>query len=565
MMSRNRHLRRKLFISAATFLFAIALAITCVSQRVAPRTKLPSPISENALRAHIKFLSDDRLEGRGTGARGGELAALYCAQQFEAMGMKGAGAKGSFFQPVSLVGVKADPKTELKVTGSGRSETFKFGDDYVVFTGAQTEHVSAKADLVFVGYGIDAPEQKWNDYKGPADDYRGKILVMLVNDPPATKEEPNLFGGRTLTYKGRWTYKYEEAARRGAVGAILLHTTESAGYPWSVVRTSNGSWRFDIARTGGDRTPFLQLRSWMTDAAAHRLMSMAGQNLDELRKQAASRDFRPIKLNLNASIDLTSEVKRVEAPNVVAILPGRDPKLRDEYVIYSAHWDHFGVGAPDKSGDTIYNGALDNATGVASVLEIARVLSQLPPSQRPRRSFLFLITTGEEQGLIGSEWYAQHPAVPLNQTAADINLDSMNILGPTRDFVPLGAERSTLKNIVADIARERGLRISPDPRPEQGSFYRSDHFPLAKVGVPSLSLKEGSEYIGHTKEWGEQKFKEYNEAHYHQPSDEFRDDWNFQGMIQEADFALEIGRRVGDMLTLPKFNPDDEFAKSGKR
>src|SRR5256885_2386529 len=365
-----------------------------MAQRVG---KVVSPITENALRAHIKFLSDDRLEGRGTGARGGELAALYVAQQFEAMGLKGAGAKGSFWQPVSLVGVKADPKTELRVNGSSGAETFKFADDFVAFTGAQTDHVNAKADLVFVGYGIDAPEQKWNDYKGSADDYRGKILVMLVNDPPATREEPDLFGGRRLTYYGRSTYKYEEAARRGAI---------------------------------------------------------------------------------------------------VAILPGRDPKLRDEYVVYSAHWDHFGVGAPDKSGDTIYNGALDNATGVASVLEIARVLSQIPPSQRPRRSFLFLITTGEEQGLIGSEWYSLHPLVPLNKTAADINLDSMNILGPTADFVPLGAERSTLNNIVADIARERGLKISPDPRPEQGSFYRSDHFPFAKVCVPSIRLKEGTAYIG---------------------------------------------------------------------
>jgi Zn-dependent M28 family amino/carboxypeptidase len=558
-MSNNPVIRRTKLFSVGMLL--IIFAMTGVSQRVKPRIPLPSPINENALRAHIKFLSDDRLEGRGTGARGGELAALYCAQQFEAMGLKGAGAKGSFFQPVSLVGVKADPKTELRIEGSDGSQTFKFGDDFVAFTGAQTEHINAKADLVFVGYGIDAPEQKWNDYKLPADDYRGKILVMLVNDPPATPQEPDLFGGRRLTYSGRWTYKYEEAARRGAVGAILLHTSESAGYPWSVVRTSNGSWRFDIARSSGDRTPFLQFRSWMTDEAGRRMLRLAGLNLDALRKEAATRDFRPIKLNLKASLDLNSEVKRVEAPNVVAILPGRDPKLRDEYVVYSAHWDHFGVGAPDKSGDTIYNGALDNATGVASVLEIARVLSQLPSSQRPRRSFLFLITTGEEQGLIGSEWYSQHPAVPLNKTAADINLDSMNILGPTRDFVPLGAERSTLKNIVADIARERSLKISPDPRPEQGSFYRSDHFPFAKVGVPSISLKEGSEYIGHTKEWGEQKFKEYNEAHYHQPSDEFRDDWNFQGMIQEADFALEIGRRVGDMLALPKFNPDDEFAR----
>jgi Zn-dependent M28 family amino/carboxypeptidase len=542
-----------------------SIAATVVSQRISPRASLPSAISENALRSHIKFLSDDRLEGRGTGARGGEIAALYIAEQFEAMGLRGAGAKGSFWQPVSLVGVKADPKTELRINGREKAEAFKFADDFVVFTGAQTDRVSVNTDLVFVGYGIDAPEQKWNDYKGPAEDYRGKILVMLVNDPPATAAEPDLFGGRRLTYYGRWTYKFEEAARRGAVGALLLHTNESAGYPWSVVRTSNGSWRFDIARTSGDKTPFLKVRSWMTDDAARRMMQLAGQNLDELRRQAASRDFKPVKLNLTASLDLNSEVKRVEAPNVVAILPGRDPKLKDEYVVFSAHWDHLGIGAPDKTGDTIYNGALDNATGVASVLEIARALSNLPLAERPRRSILFLIPTAEEQGLIGAEWYSQHPLVPINKTAANINLDSMNILGPTHDFVPLGAERSSLKAVVDAVARERGLRISPDPRPEQGSFYRSDHFPFAKVGVPSISLKEGDDYVGRPKGWGEKKFKEYNDAHYHQPSDEFHDDWDFRGMIQEADFAMAIGRRVADMNAMPRFNPDDEFAKNSKR
>lgn len=532
-----------------------------VSQRVRRPAALPSAISEDALRAHVKFLSDDRLEGRGTGSRGGETAALYIAEQFEALGLKGAAEKGSFWQPVSLVGVKADPKTELHINGQSGSESFKFADDFVVFTGAQTEKVKVNAELVFVGYGIDAPDQKWNDYKGPAEDYRGKILVMMVNDPPPTKEEPDLFGGRRLTYSGRWTYKFEEAARRGAIGALLLHTNESAGYGWNVIRTSNGSWRFDLARTAGDKTPFLQVRSWMTDDAAHRMMRLAGLNLDDMRKQAASRDFRPVKLNLTASIDLNSEVTRLESPNVVAILPGRDPKLRDEYVVFSAHWDHLGVGAPDQSGDTIYNGALDNATGVASVLEIARVLSSLPLAERPRRSILFLIPTAEEQGLIGAEWYSLHPLVPLAKTAANINLDSMNILGPTHDFVPLGAERSSLKTVVEEIAKERGVRISPDPRPEQGSFFRSDHFPFAKVGVPSISLKEGSDYVGHPKEWGAQKFKEYNEAHYHQPSDEFRADWDFKGMIQEADFALAIGRRVADAATMPKFNPGDEFAR----
>src|SRR5437773_8709203 len=543
----------------------IGFAITCVSQRITPRTTLPSAISESALRAHIKFLSDDRLEGRGTGARGGELAALYVAQQFEGMGLKGAAPMGSFWQPVSLVGVKADPKTELRVSGSSGAEAYKFADGFVAVTGAETEHVSVNAGFVFVGHGIGGPEPRWNDYQGPAGDYRGKILVILVNDPPATKEEPNLFGGRTLTYKGRWTYKFEEAARRGAVGALLLHTNESAGYPWSVVRTSNGSWRFDLARTASDRTPYLQMRSWMTDDAAHRMMRLAGLNLDDLRKQAASRDFKPVKLNLSGAIDLNSELKRVEAPNVVAILPGRDPKLRDQYVVFSAHWDHLGVGAPDKTGDTIYNGALDNATGVASVIEIARVLSGLPLAERPRRSILFLIPTAEEQGLIGAEWYSLHPLVPIEKTAANINLDSMNILGPTHDFVPRGPERSSLKAVVEAVAKERGLRISPDPRPEQGSFFRSDHFPFAKVGVPSISLKEGSDYVGHPKEWGEKKFKEYNDAHYHQPSDEYSDDWNFAGMIQEADFAMEIGKRVANLPTLPKFNPNDEFAKKSAR
>jgi len=548
-------------------LLIIVLSATMVAQRSTTRQapSIQSPISEKALRAHIKFLSDDRLEGRGTGTKGGETAALYVAEQFEAIGLMGAGAKGSFWQPVSLVGVKADPKTELRVNGPKGSEAFKFADDFVAFTGAQTDRVSVNTDLVFVGYGIEAPEQKWNDYKGPAEDYRGKILVMLVNDPPATPQEPNLFGGRTLTYYGRWTYKYEEAARRGAAGAILLHTNESAGYPWSVVRTSNGSWRFDIARDAGDKTPFLKVRSWVTDAAAHRMFNLAGLNLDELKKQAASREFQPVKMNLTASIDLNSEVKRVEAPNVVAILPGNDPKLLDEYVVFSAHWDHLGIGAPDKRGDTIYNGAVDNATGVAALLEIARVISVLPAAQRPKRSLLFLIPTAEEQGLLGAEWYSRHPVVPLNKTAADINLDSMNILGPTNDFVALGAERSSLQPIVEAIARERGVRITPDPRPEQGSFYRSDHFPFAKVGVPSISFKEGDDYVGHPKDWGEKKFREYNEAHYHQPSDEYSDEWDFRGMIQETDFAMEIGRRVANLPTLPRFNPNDEFAKNSKR
>ena len=535
----------------------VAICSMGVSQQ---RSRGGPALDEDAIRARIKFLSSDLLEGRGTGARGGEIAANYIAAQMEALGLKGAGANGSFFQPVSLVGVKADPTTKLNISGRNGKESFTFADDYVAFTGAQTEEVDVDADLVFVGYGINAPEQRWNDYKS-AEDYRGKILVMLVNDPPATTDEPNRFGGKTLTYYGRWTYKYEEGARRGAAGVILLHTDQSAGYPWSVVRTSNGSWRFDIARNAGDDTPFLKFRSWVTDDTGRKIMKLAGQDLDDLRAKAASRDFQPVALNLKGKLNLKSEVKRVQAPNVVGILPGSDPKLRDEYVVYSAHWDHLGIGAPDKNGDTIYNGALDNATGVASVLAIAEALSKLPPAQRLRRSSLFLFPTAEEQGLIGAEWYSKHPLVPLAKTAANVNLDSMNVLGPTHDFIPLGAERSSLKAVVDAVARERGLRVSPDARPEQGSFYRSDHFPFARVGVPSISLKEGTDYMGHTKEWGEEQFKAYNTAHYHQPSDEYNDAWDFRGLIQETEIAMAIGMRIANDPAMPRFNPNDEFAK----
>jgi Zn-dependent M28 family amino/carboxypeptidase len=528
---------------------------------VSQQAKPSAALNEATLKAHIRFLSDDLLEGRGTGARGGDLAAKYIAAQLEAIGAKGAGENGSFFQPVSLVGVKADPGTVLTISGASGSESFKFADDFVAFTGAQTESVDVDADLVFVGYGINTPEQKWNDYKGPDADYRGKILVMLVNDPPATTAEPNLFGGKALTYYGRWTYKYEEAARRGAAGVILLHTDQSAGYPWSVVRTSNGSWRFDIARSTGDTTPFLQFRSWVTDDAAHRLMKLAGQDLDALRAKAATRDFSPVKLGLKGKLNLKSEVKRVAAPNVVGMIEGSDPQLKNEYVVYSAHWDHLGIGAPDKNGDTIYNGALDNASGVAAVLAIAETIARMPPAERPKRSSLFLFPTAEEQGLLGAEWYSKHPVVPLDKTAANVNLDSMNVLGPTQDFIPLGAERSSLKGVVETVARNMGLRVSSDSRPEQGSFYRSDHFPFAKVGVPSISLKEGDEYVGRSKEWGEEQFKAYNTAHYHQPSDEMRDTWDFKGMIQEAEIALAIGRAIADAPEKPRFNPGDEFAK----
>lgn len=426
--------------------------------------------------------------------------------------------------------------------------------------GARIDNVNLNAELVFVGYGVSAPEQKWNDYKGNAADYRGKILVMMVNDPPASAAEPNLFGGRALTYYGRWTYKYEEAARRGVAGVILIHTDESAGYGWNVVRTSNGGWRFDVARTANDKTPFLQFRSWMTEAAARKMFDQAGQNLDALRERAKSRDFQPVNLGLTAKMDLKSETKKLDSNNVVGFYEGSDPKLKNEYVIYTAHWDHLGIGAPNEKGDTIYNGALDNASGVASILAIAEAITKLPRAEQPKRSQIFLFTTAEEQGLLGAEWYAQNPIYPLERTAANINIDGGNFYGLAKNYGALGAERSNLGEFVNAALTERGMTFLADNRPEQGYFFRSDHFPFAKGGVPALSIRSGDEFVGKPKEFSDKMFAEFNQKHYHQPSDEFRDDWRFDGMVQVLETSLAIGLRASNAAQMPRFNAGDEFA-----
>lgn len=540
-----------------TFIFAGIWCLFTAFAFAQTNGKYTNLFSEQKLKSTVKFLSDDGFEGRAPGSRGGELAAKYIANQLEMLGIKPAN-NGSYFQPVSLVAVKASPNTTLKVG----SALYKFADDFVAFTGAQTEKVSLNTDLVYVGYGIEAPEQKWNDYKGNPADYEGKILVMMVNDPPATPAEPNLFGGKALTYYGRWTYKFEEAARRGAAGVILIHTTESAGYGWNVVRSSNGNWRFDIARTAADKTPFLQMRSWMTEDTARKIFTQAGKNLDELREQAKRRDFKPVNLGLKAKIDINSELKRVDSNNVVGFWEGSDPKLKDEYVIYTAHWDHLGVGAPNDKGDTIYNGALDNASGVAQVLALAEAITKLPRTEKPRRSQVFLFTTAEEQGLLGAEWYSKHPIFPLDKTAANINIDGGNFYGLTRDYGALGAERSSLWTEINGVLKARNLSFLPDSHPEQGYFFRSDHFPFAKTGVPSLSIRSGEDYVGKPKGWAEQFFKEYNAKNYHQPSDEFDENWRFDGMVQVLDISLAIGLRASNMPKLPAFKATDEFARA---
>jgi len=515
--------------------------------------------NEQDLRNTIRFIADDGFEGRGPGTRGGELAAKYIANQLQLSGIK-PGNNGSFFQPVSLVGVKTNPKTKLKLVSASGWTSFDFGSEFVGNTEAQTSRVTVDSEVVFVGYGIDAPEQKWNDFKGDREIYRNKVLVMLANDPPASDAEPNLFGGKALTYYGRWTYKYEQAARMGAAGVILIHTDDSAGYGWNVVRTSNGNIRYEIARNPGDTSQYLKFRSWMTEDAARRLVSFTGHDLDQLRSLARSRNFTPVNLGGKVALDIESEIKRVDSNNVIGVWEGRDPKLRSEYVVYTAHWDHLGIGEPNSQGDNIYNGALDNASGVAQVLAIANAFTKLPKAKQPLRSQVFIFVTAEEQGLLGADWYTKKPIFPLSKTAANINIDGGNFFGKTRDFGALGAERSSLWPLIREVLTQRGLAYSPDTRPEQGFFFRSDHFPFAKAGVPALSIRTGTDFVGREKNWSEKYFAEYNAKNYHQPSDEFDENWTFDGMVQMLDTIFALGLRISNLQTLPKFNKGDEFA-----
>lgn len=547
-------MRQKSFVAIVLSAF---LSLSVSAQTMGPYAKL---FSESELKAMVRFLSDDGFEGRAPGSRGGELSAKYIASELARYGVK-PGNNGSYFQPVSLMAVKTDPKTKLNVTTGGATSSFSFGDEFVGNTEAQTSKVSIDAELVFVGYGIDAPEQKWNDYAGDSSKYKGKVLVMLVNDPPATEAEPNLFGGKALTYYGRWTYKYEEAARKGAAGVILIHTTESAGYGWNVVRTSNGNWRYEIARNTGDSTPFLQFRSWVTEETARKMFSQAGKDLDDLRAKAKKRGFESVPLGARVSIDAESQIKRLDSNNVVGIWEGSDARLKDEYVVYTAHWDHLGRDE-SKQGDQIFNGALDNASGVAQVLALAKAITGLAKIQQPKRSQVFVFTTAEEQGLLGAAWYARFPSYPLAKTAANINVDGGNFYGLTRDFGALGADRSSLFPVVNAVLKQRGMTYSADTHPEQGLFFRSDHFPFAKGGVPALSIESGSDYVGREKGWAEKFFEEYNTKNYHQPSDEFDEKWTFNGMVQMLDVILDIGIRVSNAKGLPAYNKGDEFANA---
>lgn len=540
------------------------LAFASILVHISTAQDLTSRFDATKMRERVIRLSSDEFEGRGPGTAGGRLAAQYIADQMRSAGIQPAN-RGSYFQNVPLVGVKADPGTRLEIAGKSGNASFKFGDEFVVTTGAQRADVLVNSGLVFVGYGIDSPLYKWNDYKGDTKQYKGKILVMLVNDPPPTREEPDLFGGKALTYFGRWTYKYEEASRRGAAGVILIHTTEFAGYGWNVVRTSNGNWRYEIARSAADKTPFLKAKAWMTNETADKIFRLAGLDLGKLKRSAQTRDFMPVSLGVTAKIDLRSELTRFNSPNVVGLVRGSDPALSSEYVVFSAHWDHLGIGEPDKDGDRIYNGAYDNASGVAALIGIGEVLAKMPRAERPKRSILLFAPTAEEQGLLGAEYYSAHPLVPLAKTAADINIDGVNFFGKVSDIVPLGAERSTLSTYINAAAAERSMTVKKDLRPEQGFFYRSDHFPFAKVGVPSVNLQHGDSFIKPLSGPAQEFFKDYTARYYHQTTDEYHDWWDISAMVQEAEIALAIGLKIANSASLPRFLPGDEFAAADKR
>ncbi len=521
-----------------------------------PSVKLPGPafvaletITPERIRWHVRYLSHDLLEGRGTGQRGGDIAAEYIATQFAEYGLKPAGDHGTYMQKVPLAGITTLPETTFSVVPKqGETMNLKPLDEYVAYDQTQQAQSDVDADIVFVGYGIEAPEYGWDDYKGL--DVRGKVLLMLVNEPPS--DDPRFFKGKALTYYGRWTYKYEEAARKGAVGVLLVHQTQMASYPWEVVRNSNSGEKSYLKLEGSA----LKVASWVHLDAATRLAAASGMNLDKMMKDAQSKDFRPVSLEARLKAHMVSKVRNFESNNVVAILPGGDRKMLDEAVLYTAHYDHFGI-RTDMPGDNIFNGAIDNATGCGILLEVARAYGTA--AQKPRRSIIFAAVTAEEQGLLGSEYLGKHPPVPAGKIALDLNYDDVKPLGAPEEVEVSGAERTDFYPSVQATAKEFRLAIRPDARPEAGHFYRSDHFSLARVGIPSFSINEGMKYKGHTEAWGLDQEREYVEKHYHQPSDEYHPEMDFVGDSAMARFGFALGWEAASAPKLVGWQKGDEF------
>jgi len=507
-------------------------------------------ISAERMREHVRILASDQMEGRGTGQKGGDAAAEYIAAQFAQLGLEPAGESGGYLQKVPLIGLTTLPETTFAlVPAQGAAMDLTRLEDYVVMDESQQTHATVDADLVFVGYGIEAPEFGWNDYKDQ--DVRGKVLLMLVNEPPS--DDVRFFGGEALTYYGRWTYKYEQATRKGAVGAILIHKTEMASYGWNVVRSS---WSGERSRLRADGKPLLKAASWVQLEVARKALSAAGQELDALMERARSRSFRPVPLALRLKAHVVTRVRPFASSNVLGMVKGSDARLKQEAVLYTAHYDHLGI-HEGQEGDNIYNGAVDNATGCAVVLELARAFAEA--REKPRRSILFAAVTAEEQGLLGSEYLGLHPPIPAARIALNLNFDSVAPRGEPEQVQVVGSERTSLFPVVQATAQEFGLEIVPDSNPTAGHFYRSDHFSLARVGVPAFSVNAGLQYKGRTLEWSKAMRDEYTAKRYHQPGDEYSDEMDFTAGQVMARFGLALGWKAATLRQGVSWRPGDEF------
>jgi len=539
---------QKIIPTLIASVFATSMAMAAAPKAAPQAASLPQ-VQEAPLRGHLAFLASDLLEGRGTGQRGGDLTVAYLENQALAVGLKPANGS-SYRQLVKIAGVKTDPTAStLRLEVNGAALPISFGKDWVFAPGdAQAAH-SFNDDLVFVGYGITASEEGWNDFKGV--DVKNKIIVAMVNDPQPTAEQPNRFGGKALTYYGRWTYKFEEAKRQGAKGVLLIHTTESASYGYSVVQNSwAGVERFQLAQG----TPGTELQGWITNDTAQALFKAAGQDLDALRKAAESKDFKPVALNAKLTGDMKAAVRTVEQYNVAGVVPGTDPKLKSEVVIYSAHWDH--LGKQGDGADNIFNGAVDNASGSAALLAMAQAAVKSPA----KRSQMFLWVAAEEQGLLGSSAYAEAPLWPVDKTAANLNLDSLNWIGVTRDIGTQGSERTELGKMAEATAKSMHMVIAENEPDLAGGYFRSDHFAFAKAGVPAFSIEMGRDYLG-DKEAAKAKRKAYEKS-YHQVTDEYDPKWDLAGMTQQAQFTLNLGRMVADAPKMPEWKAGDAFGKA---
>ncbi|MET0795166.1 MAG: M28 family peptidase [Polyangiaceae bacterium] len=507
-------------------------------------------ITGEFLREQVNQLSADHFEGRGPGTRGDLAARAYLEAQLGALGVTpGRGADG-WEQPVELVGLKAHLPSAWRFDRGTSNVSLAFWDQYIAGSGVQSPTGAIdKAEVVFVGYGIEAPEYGWDDFKGQS--VKGKVVLVLNNDPDW---DPQLFAGKTRLYYGRWTYKYENAARHGAVGAIIVHTQASAGYPYQVVQTSWGGEQFALPSNGPTS---LQVKAWVTEDAARSLVALAGQTLEQLQDLARSRAFAPVPLGITTSLHFDNELEHLHTANIIGKITGSDPQLSEEYVVLSAHHDHLGIGKADATGDTIYNGALDNGAGLAQVLAIVKAVKALP--QAPRRSLLVLLPAAEEAGLLGSQYFTEHSPIAAGKLAGNLNYDGGNIWGRSRDITQIGQGKSSLDAVVVQIAARLGRTVKADQFPDRGSFYRSDQFNFAKIGVPALYLKTGTDFIGRPAEWGKEQVLSFEAHRYHQPSDQLGPDWNFDGMIEDARFGFLAALQIANSTQLPTWNAGDEF------